>query len=63
MRPVENTHVIVIVAFIFVSWAAYLRMVMATRCVWLTTLPPSYADYIEILEPQPPGTPRARPGL
>ena len=25
------------------------------RCVWLTTLPPSNADYLEIWEPQPPG--------
>jgi len=33
------------------------------RCVGLTTLPPSCADYLEILEPQPPGTLRACPGL
>jgi hypothetical protein len=33
------------------------------RCVRLTTLPPLCADCLEILEPQPPGTPRARPGL
>jgi hypothetical protein len=33
------------------------------RCVGLTTLPPSCADYLEILEPQPAGTPRACPGL
>jgi hypothetical protein len=33
------------------------------RCVGLTTLPPSCADCLEILEPQPPGTPRACPGL
>jgi hypothetical protein len=33
------------------------------RCVGLTTSPQSCADYLEILEPQPPGTPRARPGL
>ena len=33
------------------------------RCVWLTTLPPSYADCLEIWEPQPPGTHRACPGL
>ena len=26
------------------------------RCVGLTTLPPSCADYLEIWEPQPPGT-------
>jgi len=29
------------------------------RCVGLTTLPPSYADCLEIWEPQPPGTLRA----
>jgi len=32
-------------------------------CVGLTTLPPSCADYLEIWEPQPPGTLRACPGL
>ena len=34
-----------------------------SRCVGLTTLPPSCADCPEILEPQPPGTLRACPGL
>jgi hypothetical protein len=29
------------------------------RCIGLTTLPPSCADCLEILEPQPLGTPRA----
>ena len=33
------------------------------RYVGLTTLPPSYADCLEIWEPQPPGTFRACPGL
>ena len=33
------------------------------RCVGLTTLPPSCADCLEILEPQPPGTLRACPGI
>jgi hypothetical protein len=33
------------------------------RCVRLTTLPPSCAECLKILEPQPPGTPRAPPGL
>ena len=33
------------------------------RCVGLTTLPPSCADCLEILEPQPPGTLWACPGL
>jgi hypothetical protein len=32
------------------------------RCVGLTTLPPSCADCPEILEPLPPGTPRACSG-
>jgi hypothetical protein len=33
------------------------------RCVWLTTLPPSCADCLEIWEPRPPGTLWACPGL
>jgi hypothetical protein len=33
------------------------------RCVGLTTLPPLCADWLEIWEPQPPGTLRACPGL
>ena len=33
------------------------------RCVGLKTVPPSYADCLEIWEPQPPGTLRACPGL
>jgi hypothetical protein len=33
------------------------------RCVGLTTLPLSCADFVEIWEPQPPGTLRACPGL
>jgi hypothetical protein len=32
-------------------------------CVGLTTLPPSYANCLEIQEPQPSGTLRACPGL
>jgi len=32
------------------------------RCVWLTTLPSSCADYHEIWEFHPPGTLRACPG-
>ena len=31
------------------------------RCVELTTLPPSCADCLEILEPHPPGTLRVSP--
>jgi hypothetical protein len=33
------------------------------RCAGLTTLPPSCANCLEILEPQPAGTPRSCPGL
>jgi hypothetical protein len=33
------------------------------RCVGLTNLHPSYADCLEIWEPQPPGILRACPGL
>jgi hypothetical protein len=33
------------------------------RCVGLTILPSSCADYLEICEPQPPGTLWACPGL
>jgi hypothetical protein len=33
------------------------------RCVGLTTLPPSCADYLEIWQPQPPGAIRACPAL
>jgi len=33
------------------------------RCVGLTTLPPSYAECLEIWEPQPPGTLRACPDM
>jgi hypothetical protein len=32
------------------------------RCVGLTTLPPSYVDFLNIWEPQPPETLRACPG-
>jgi hypothetical protein len=33
------------------------------RCVGLTTLPPSSADYLGIWKPRPPGTLTACPGL
>jgi hypothetical protein len=33
------------------------------RCVGLTTVPPSWADCLEIWEPQPPGTFRLVMGL
>jgi len=34
-----------------------------SRCLWLTTLPPSCADCLEIWEPEPSGTLRACPSL
>jgi hypothetical protein len=34
-----------------------------SRCAGLTTLPPSCADCLEILEPQPSGSSRASRGL
>jgi len=34
-----------------------------SQCIGLTTLPPSGAEYLEIWEPQPPGTLRSCPGL
>ena len=34
-----------------------------SRCVRLTSLPPACTVYLEIWEPQPPGTPKACPGL
>jgi hypothetical protein len=37
--------------------------ILARARVGLTTLPPSSADCLEILEPQPLGTTRAPPGL
>jgi hypothetical protein len=33
------------------------------RCLGLTTLPPSFADFLEIWEPEAPGSLRACPGL
>ena len=33
------------------------------RCVGLKTLPPSCADFLEVLVPQPPGALKACPGL
>jgi len=35
----------------------------SSQCVWLTTLPSSYADCLEIWEPHLPGTLRACPDL
>ena len=39
------------------------RNISLGQCVGLTNLPPSYADCLEIWEPQPRGTLRACPGL
>ena len=41
-------------------WSTQTPTEMSTRNIswgvmWLTTLPPSCADYLEIWEPQPPG--------
>jgi len=33
------------------------------RCIWLTTLPPSCVECLEIWEPQPSGTLRVCAGL
>jgi len=33
------------------------------RCVGMTTLPPTFADCLEIWKPELPGTLRACPGL
>ena len=33
------------------------------RCVGLTTLPPSWADFLEIWDPEPPGTLETSPGI
>jgi hypothetical protein len=45
------------------EYQEYFLGVKSGRCVGLTTLPPSCADCLEILEPQPPGPLRACPGL
>ena len=42
-----------------ISWGGGVKV---GQCVELTTLPPSYADRLEIWERQPPGTLRACPG-
>jgi len=39
------------------------RVYKEGRCVGLATLPPSFANCLEIWKPQPPGTLRACPGL
>ena len=45
------------------EYQEYLLGSKGGRCVGLTILPPSCADYLEIWEPQPPGTLWACPGL
>ena len=45
------------------EYQEYFRGGKGSRCIWLTTLPPSCANCLEIWEPQPPGTLRACPGL
>ena len=45
------------------EYQEYFKECKDGRYVGLTYLPPSCADYIEILEPQPPGTLRVCPGL
>jgi len=45
------------------EYQEYFLGVKGGRCLGLTTLPSSFADHLEIWEPQPPGTLRACPGL
>jgi len=45
------------------EYQEYYLVGKGSRCVGLTTLPPSCANCLEIREPQPPGTLRACPGL
>jgi hypothetical protein len=45
------------------QYQQYFLVVKGSRCVGLTTLPPSCADCLEIWEPEPPGTLRTCPGL
>jgi len=45
------------------DYQEYVPVVKGGRCAWLTTLPPSCADCLEIWEPQLPGTLRTCPGL
>ena len=44
------------------EYQEYLLVGRGGRCIRLTNLLPSYADYHEILEPEPPVTLRACPG-
>ena len=45
------------------EYQVYILVGKGGRCVGLTNLPHSYADCLEIWEPQTPGTLRACPGL
>jgi len=45
------------------EYQEYLLKGKGDRCIGLTTLPLSGADFLEIWEPQPPGKLRASPGL
>jgi hypothetical protein len=45
------------------EYQGYFLSVKGGRCVMLKNLPPFCAGFLEICEPQPPGTLRARPGL
>jgi hypothetical protein len=45
------------------KYQEYLLRCKGDRCVGLTTLPPSCANFLEIWEPQSPGTPSICPGL
>ena len=54
----EATHPLTEMSTTYIAWG-----VKEGQCVGLTTLPPSCAEYLEIWEPQPPGTLRACPGL
>ena len=70
------TVVVVVISFSIIVLYTLISLLLVTvgiayiragsksgRCVGLTTLPPSCAECLEILEPQPPGTLGACPGL
>jgi hypothetical protein len=61
----RNFNVVYIWTYVLQRWKPSLSIccTMRGRCVGLATLPPSCADWLEIWEPQPPGTPRACPSL
>jgi len=45
------------------EYQEYLLGAKGSHCIWLTTLPPSCADCLEIWEPQTPGASRTCPCL